>query len=55
VLDIKPRPPIPLIDNTSSAMMSPVTPEVACLDKTDLRQIEKLYKAIAAKDLPLVG
>ncbi|XP_060567236.1 ankyrin repeat domain-containing protein 27-like isoform X2 [Ruditapes philippinarum] len=54
VIDVKVRPPIQLVDNSSSEMMSPTTPAVASLDQTDLKQIEKLYKAIASRDLPLV-
>lgn len=55
VLDVKPRPPIQMLDNSSSAMMSPRKTEVASLDKADFRQIENLYKAIAAHDQPLVS
>ncbi|XP_053402655.1 ankyrin repeat domain-containing protein 27-like [Mercenaria mercenaria] len=54
VIDVKPRPPIQLLDNSSSEMMSPTTPAVASLDQANSKQIEKLYKAIANRDLPLV-
>ena len=52
---MKPRPALQLIDNSSSEMMSPTTPAVASLDLSDMKQIEKLYKAIASRDLPLVS
>ena len=48
------RPPLAMIDNSSSDAMSLSTPEVASLDMCDIREVERLFKAIKDKDLPLV-
>ncbi|XP_052817656.1 ankyrin repeat domain-containing protein 27-like isoform X2 [Mya arenaria] len=55
IVDVRDRSPVQLVDNSSKEMMSPRTPVVASLDQAEnTRQVEKLFKAIAAKDIELV-
>ena len=48
------KSPFHSVDNPSSDATSLATPEVASLDAVDLREVERLFKAIKDKDLPLV-
>ena len=48
------KSPFHRVDNPSSDATSLATPEVASLDAVDLREVERLFKAIKDKDLPLV-
>ncbi|XP_052232310.1 ankyrin repeat domain-containing protein 27-like isoform X4 [Dreissena polymorpha] len=54
VIDVRSRKDVPMVDNSSKAVMSPVKPAVASLDRPNAHQIERLFKAIKQKDLPLV-
>ena len=45
------KPPLAMVDNSSGSIS---TPEVASLDTCDVREVERLFKAIKDKDLPLV-
>ena len=48
------KSPFHRVDNPSFDASSFATPEVASLDAVDLREVERLFKAIKDKDLPLV-